>query len=200
MNIRSMLTRIIAVDLVLTILLVVGSSTALAAEKCETFQANAIGTSNQSGNVFPIKFWFCKPTTPEQRQAMTDAFKKDKSQGLSKALDKMPSSGRISTPLFVGYDIVYYRLIPTATGHQIRFLTNRLIAFGDRHSSARSTDHSLTAGLIDVNDNDRTKSKGILYPAAELKMNEKTNELTWELRMNPWRLQDFLDFAESEPE
>lgn len=200
MIIQSMLTKLTAVAVVWTTLVVAGIATALAADKCETFHANALATSNQSGTMFPIKFWFCKPTTPEQRQAMADAFKKDKSQGLAKALDKMPSSGRISTPLFVGYDIVYYRLIPTATGHQIRFLTNRLIAFGDRYSGARSKDYSLTAGLIDVDDNDKTKSNGILYPAAELKVNEKTNELTWELRMNPWKLQDVRDFAESEPE
>jgi hypothetical protein len=44
----------------------------------------------------------------------------------------------------------------------------------------------VTAGLIDVNDKDKTKSTATLYPAAVLKMNKK-GELTWELRMNPWK-------------
>jgi hypothetical protein len=154
----------------------------------------------QLGKIFPIKFWFCKPSTPEDRQALADAFKKGKNQGLTKALEKMPSAGRIATPGLVGYEIAYYRVIPTATGHQIRFVTDRLLAFGEVYHGTRSMDYSLTAGLIDVNDKDKTKSTGTLYPAAELKMNKKTNELTWELRMNPWKLQNFLDFGESEPQ
>jgi hypothetical protein len=89
---------------------------------------------------------------------------------------------------------------PTATGHQIRFLTNRLLAFGELYHGSRTLDYSLTAGQIDVNDKDKTKSTGTLYPAAQLKFNKKTNELIWELRMNPWKLQNFLDFGEGEPQ
>jgi hypothetical protein len=75
-----------------------------------------------------------------------------------------------------------------------------LLAFGEVYHGTRTLDYSLTAGLIDVNDKDKSKSTGTLYPAAELKMNKKTNELTWELRMNPWKLQNFLDFGTSEPQ
>ncbi len=200
MNSQSRLIRITAVAFVWAMLLVAGISTAFAAGKCETFHANAWGTSTQMGKIFPVKFWFCRPTTPAERQALADAFANGKNQGLTKALEKMPSSGRISTPGLLGYDIAYYRVIPTATGHQIRFLTNRLMAGGEVYYGARSMDYSLTAGQIDVNDKDETKSTGTLYPAAELKMNKKTNELTWELRMNPWKLQNFLDFGEGEPE
>jgi hypothetical protein len=192
--------RMAAAVFVWAILLVVGISTAFAADKCETFHANAMGTSTQLGKLFPIKFWFCKPSTPEDRQALAEAFKKGKNQGLTRALEKMPSAGRISTPGLLGYDIVYYRVTPTATGHQIRFLTNRLLAFGEVYYGTRTMDYSLTAGQIDVNDKDKTKSTGTLYPAAELKFNKKTNELIWELRMNPWKLQNFLDFGESEPQ
>jgi hypothetical protein len=189
-----------AVVFVWATLLVVGISPALAAAKCETFHANAMGTSTQLGKIFPVKFWFCKPSTPEDRQALADAFKKGKNQGLTKALEKMPSAGRISTPGLVGYEIAYYRVIPTATGHRIRFLTDRLLAFGEVYYGTRTLDYSLTAGEIDVNDKDKTKSTGTLYPAAELKFNKKTNELIWETRMWPWKLQNFLDFGESEPQ
>jgi hypothetical protein len=189
-----------AVVFVWATLLVVGISPALAADKCETFHANAMGTSTQLGKIFPVKFWFCKPSTPEDRQALVDAFKKGKNQGLTKALEKMPSAGRISTPGLVGYEIAYYRVTPTSTGHQIRFVTDRLLAFGEVYHGTRTMDYSLTAGQIDVNDKDKTKTTGTLYPAAELKFNKKTNELVWELRMNPWKLQNFLDFGESEPQ
>jgi hypothetical protein len=200
MNSQSRIIRITAVAFVWAILLVVGISTAFAADNCETFHANAMGTSTQLGKIFPVKFWFCKPSTAKDRQALAHAFQKAKNQGLTKALEKMPSSGRISTPGLLGYDIAYYRVIPTATGHQIRFVTDRLLSFGELYYGTRSLDYSLTAGLIDVNDKDKTKSTGTLYPAAELRMNKKTNELTWELRMNPWKLQNFLDFGESEPQ
>jgi hypothetical protein len=200
MNSQSRLIRTTAVAFVWAILLVAGISTAFAADRCETFHANAWGTSTQMGKIVPVKFWFCKPSTPEERQVLAAAFQKGKNEGLTKALEKMPSSGRISTPGTLGYDIAYYRVIPTATGHQIRFVTNRLMAFGELYYNTRSREYSLTAGQIDVNDKDKTKSTGTLYPAAELRMNKKTNELTWELRMNPWKLQNFLDFGEGEPE
>jgi len=177
-----------------------GISTAFAADNCETFHANAMGTSTQLGKIFPVKFWFCKPSTPEDRQVLVDAFTKGKNVGLTKALEKMPSAGRISTPGLLGYDIAYYRVIPTATGHRIRFVTDRLLAFGEMYYGTRSLDYSLTAGQIDVNDKDKTKSTGMLYPAAELRMNKKTKEMTWELRMNPWKLQNFLDFGEGKPQ
>lgn len=197
---QSSRTRMTAAVFVGTILLVMGISTAFAADNCETFHANAMGTSTQLGKIFPVKFWFCKPSTPEDRQVLVDAFTKGKNVGLTKALEKMPSAGRISTPGLLGYDIAYYRVIPTATGHRIRFVTDRLLAFGEMYYGTRSLDYSLTAGQIDVNDKDKTKSTGMLYPAAELRMNKKTKEMTWELRMNPWKLQNFLDFGEGKPQ
>lgn len=117
--------------------------------------------------------------------------RKGKNQGLTKALEKMPSAGRISTPDTVGYDIAYYTVIPTETGRQIRFVTDRLMAFGEIYYNTRTTDYSLTAGLLNINDKD--KSTGVLYPAAELKMNKKKSERTWELNKNPWKLQIFID-------
>jgi hypothetical protein len=45
------------------------------------------------GKMFPVKFWFCKHSTPEARQALADAFIKEKNQGLTKALQNMPFCG-----------------------------------------------------------------------------------------------------------
>lgn len=176
-------------------LLVAGISTASAADNCESIHANAVGTSTQLGKLFPIKFRFCKPSTPEDRQILVDAFNKGKSEGLTKALEKMHEAGRISAPGLLGYSIAYYTVTPTETGHQIRFVTDRLMAFGELYYSTRTTDYSLTAGIININDKDVTKSTGMLYPAAMLKMNKKKQELTWELNKNPWKLQNFIDFG-----
>jgi hypothetical protein len=198
MHNQSSRTRITAAVFVWAILLVAGISTASAADKCESLHANAMGTSTQMGKIIAVKFLFCKPSTPEQRQILVDAFNKGKSQGLTKALEKMHEAGRISTPSLLGYSIAYYTVTPTETGHQIRFITDRLMAFGEVYYSTRTMDYSLTAGIINVNDKDMTKSTGVLYPAAMLKMNKKKQEVTWELYKNPWNLQNFIDFGDKE--
>jgi hypothetical protein len=178
-------------------LIVAGVSNGFAAEMCEVVDATAMGTSTQMGRIVNIKLRFCKISTPEDRQVLVNAFKKGKNDGLTRALEKMPSSGRISTPGTLGYDLAYVQVIPTATGRQIRFATNRLMAFGEVYYNARTLDYSLTAGLLDINDKDKDKSTGTLYPAAELKMSKK-GELTWELNKNPWKLQNIIDWGEKE--
>jgi hypothetical protein len=198
MNNQLRLTRISA-SLISTILLVAAASTSFAADKCDNIAATAMGSSTQLGKIVNIKLLFCEPSTPEDQQILVDAFKKGKNQGLTKALEKMSTSGRISLPSTVGYDLAYVRVIPTSTGRQIRWVTNRKIAFGEVYNSTRSKDYSLTAGQLDLNDKDKTKSTGTLYPATQLKMS-KTGELTWEVYQNPWKLQNIIDWGNKNPE
>ena len=51
----------------------------------------------------------------------------------------------------------------------------------------------LTAGEFDLNDQDKSKSTGILYPAAQLTIN-KDGELQLDLNQNPWRLSGIIDW------
>jgi hypothetical protein len=44
-----------------------------------------------------------------------------------------------------------------------------------------------------LNDADKNKSIGVLYPAAQLIINKK-GELQWELRKNPWKLVNIIDW------
>lgn len=168
-----------------------------AADKCEVVDATAQGTSTQMGRMINIKMTFCGYSTPEDQQVLVDAFNKGKNKGLVQALEKMKGVGRISLPGTVGYELAYVRLIPTATGREIRFVTNRKIAFGEAYYSTRSLDYSLTAGRLIINDKDKEKSVGDLYPAAELKMNKK-GQLEWNLRQNPWKLQNIIDWKNGE--
>jgi hypothetical protein len=82
----------------------------------------------QPGKIFPIKFWFCKPSTPKEQAGPRRCMQE------SDPLRRRPLDG-----------------------------------FGERYSCTRTKGHSLTAGLFDINDKDKTKSTGKLYPAAELK-------------------------------
>ena len=47
--------------------------------------------------------------------------------------------------------------------------------------------------MIDLNDQDKKKSGGTLYPASQLIINKK-GELQFELRQNPWNLVNIIDW------
>ena len=53
--------------------------------------------------------------------------------------------------------------------------------------------YDLTAGVIELNDQDKSKSVGVLYPMAELAV-DKDGQLAWDLNRNPWKLVDLIDW------
>jgi hypothetical protein len=161
--------------------------------KPETIDAQAMGTSTQLGRNVGIKVIINQFSTPEDRQVLVDAFKKGQSQGLVKALTNMKPVGRIAITGTLGYDLSYIALIPSPTGRKIRFATNRPIRFAEAYNSGPSTAYDLTAGEFDLNDSDKDKSAGILYPAAQLIIN-KQGQLQFELRKNPWKLVNIIDW------
>jgi hypothetical protein len=161
--------------------------------KIETIDATAMGTRTQLGHTVGVKITIYQFSTPEDRQVLVDAFNKGQHQGLVKALSNMKSVGRIAIPGTLGYDLSYVALIPTPTGRKIRFATNRLIQFGEAYYNTQSKAYDLTAGEIDLNDSDKDKSGGVLYPAAQLIINKK-GELQFELRKNPWKLVNIIDW------
>jgi hypothetical protein len=161
--------------------------------KIETIDATAMGTSTQMGRTVSVKITIYQYSTPEDRQVLVAAFKKGQHQGLVKALTDMKAVGRIAIPGTLGYDLSYIALIPTSTGRKIRFAANRLIAFGEAYHATQSMAYDLTAGEIDLNDSDKNKSGGVLYPAAQLIIN-KQGQLQFELRKNPWKLVNIIDW------
>jgi hypothetical protein len=105
----------------------------------------------------------------------------------------MDSVGRISIPGTLGFDLSYIREILTPTGRTIRFVTNRKIAFGESYWSTQSKSFNLTAGEINLNDKDKSKSDGVIFPAAQLIIN-KEGELQFELNQNAWRLANVIEW------
>jgi hypothetical protein len=161
--------------------------------KTETIDAHAMGTSTQMGQTVSVKVIINQFSTQEDRQILVDAFKNGQSQGLVKALTNMKAVGRIAITGTVGYDLSYIAMIPSPTGRKIRFATNRPIRFGEAYNGGPSTAYNLTAGEIDLNDSDKSKSAGVLYPAAQLIIN-KQGQLQFELRRNPWKLVNIIDW------
>jgi hypothetical protein len=159
----------------------------------ETIDARAMGTSTQMGQNVGVKVIINQFSTKEDRQVLVDGFKKGQSQGLVKALTKMKPVGRIAITGTLGYELSYIALIPTPTGRKIRFVANRPIRFGEAYNNGPSTTYDLTAGEFNLNDSDKSKSSGVLYPAAQLIIN-KEGQLQFELRRNPWKLTNIIDW------
>ena len=159
----------------------------------ETIDATAFGTSTQLGRNFGVKIIIYEFSGPEDRDILVQAFQQGQNDGLVNALSKMKSVGRITIPGTVGFDLSFIREILTPTGRTIRFVTNRKIAFGESYWSAQTKSFNLTAGEINLNDNDKSKSDGVLFPAAQLIVN-KEGELQWELNQNAWRLTNIIEW------
>ena len=192
---RSNIRRFSYGGLLLAALLLTAVSLAISADdrKTETIDATAMGTSTQLGKNINVKVTIYEYSTDEDRQILIDAFKKGQNEGLVNSLTKMKSVGRIAVTGTLGYDLSYIRLIPTPTGRKIRFVTNRLLRFGEVYYNAQTIAYNLTAGEFDINDTDNNKSAGVLYPAAQLIIN-KDGQLEFQLNQNPWKLANILDW------
>jgi len=174
-------------------LVTIGSVSGFARDKNETIDATAYGTSTQLGRNVGITLIIYEWSTPEDRQILVDAFQKGQNQGLVSALQKMKAVGRINIPGTLGYDVSFVRLISQPTGRKIRFVTNRKISFGEAYADSQSQSFDLTAGEMDLNDQDKSKSTGVLYPACQFTIN-KDGELQIDLNQNAWRLSNFIDW------
>lgn len=159
----------------------------------ETIDATAFGTSTQLGRNFGVKLIIYEFSSPEDRDVLVQAFQKGQNDGLVNALEKMKSVGRIQIPGTLGYDLSFIREIMTPTGRTIRFVTNRKIAFGESYWDTQTKSFNLTAGEININDKDKDKSDGVLFPAAQLIVN-KEGELQWELNQNAWKLTNVIEW------
>jgi len=161
--------------------------------KSETIDATAFGSSTQMGRNFGVKIIIYEFSSPEDRDILVQAFQQGQNDGLVNALEKMKSVGRIQIPGTIGYDLSFIREIVTPNGRTIRFVTNRKIAFGENYWSTQTKSFNLTAGEININDKDKDKSGGVLFPAAQLIVN-KEGELQWELNQNAWKLTNIIEW------
>jgi hypothetical protein len=152
-----------------------------------------MGTSTQLGSNVSVKVTIYEFSTEEDRQILIEAFKKGQNEGLVNALTKMRAVGRIAITGTLGYDLSFIRLIPTPEGRKIRFVTNRQLRYGETYYNTQTKSFNLTAGEININDSDKKKSEGVLYPAAQLVIN-KEGQVEFQLNKNPWKLVNIIDW------
>lgn len=188
------MTRIAGKSLV--ILCIALLSTGFAREKYETIEATAFGTGTQMGQNIGVTLNIYEFSTPADRVTLMQAFDKGQNQGLVNALQKMKAVGHVEITGTLGYDCAYIKMTPTPTGRKIIFVTNRLLRFGEVYADTQSQAFNLTAGFFEINDQDKSKSTGAVYPAAQLIL-DKEGQLQLDLRENPWRLVDVIDWPGS---
>ena len=180
--------------LVVAALALLATTAGSAREKYETIEAQAWGTGTQMGASIGVTLNIYQFSTPADRTNLIQAYEKGQSQGLANALSKMKAVGHVEITGTLGNDCSFIRMTPTPTGRKIVFVTNRQIRFGEAYFDTQSQSFNLTAGILEINDQDKSKSTGQLYPAAQLVL-DKQGQLQWDLTQNPWRLSDVLDWA-----
>ena len=189
-------TRSAALYVLVAALVLAFTAPGFARDKNETIDATAWGESTQMGRHFDVTITIYDWSTAADRQILVEAFQKGQNQGLVNALTKMKAVGHIAITGTLGYDLAYIRMEPTPTGRKIVFVTNRLIKFGEAYYDTQSQAYNLSGGQLNLNDQDKTKSTGVLMPAAQLIVNAD-GKLEIDLRQNPWRLSDIIDWKGS---
>jgi hypothetical protein len=190
----SRIFRIASKSLMAIGIVLLATNTVSARDKYETIEAQAFGTGTQMGQNIGVSLNIYEFSTPADRTNLFQAYDKGQNQGLVTALQKMRAVGHVEITGTLGYDCAYIKMTPTPTGRKIVFVTNRQIRFGEAFTDSQSQSFNLTAGEIELNDQDKSKSTGMLYPEAQLIIN-KEGQLTLALAQNPWRLSDVLDWA-----
>lgn len=150
-------------------------------------QAQAMGTSTQLGRNHTVNLIIEEFSTSEDQQALFEAFKQKKNEGLVNALSKMKSKGRMAITGTLGYDVNYIKKFDMPDGStKIRMVTDRVIRFGELWSDTRSRDYALS-GVEIILSPDKDKNSGVLLPACKFKI-DKENNLVLELLQNEWKL------------
>ena len=165
----------------------------MAREKTETIDATAFGTGTQMGQNIGVTLNIYEFSTPADKQTLVQSYEKGQNQGLVNALQRMKAVGHVEITGTLGNDCSYIKMIPTPTGRKIVFVTNRQIRFGEAFFDTQSQSFNLTAGILEINDQDKSKSTGVLYPEAQIVL-DKQGQLQWDLNQNPWKLVDLIDW------
>jgi hypothetical protein len=191
---NSKIVRIVGKSLVVAGIALLVANPGFARDKYETLEAQAFGTGTQMGQNIGVTLNIYEFSTPADRVMLVQAFEKGQNQGLVNALQKMKAVGHVEITGTLGYDCAYIKMTPTPTGRKIVFVTNRQIRFGEAYFDTQSQSFNLTAGVFELNAQDKSKSTGMLYPQAQLIL-DKEGQLQLDLAQNPWRLSDVLDWA-----
>lgn len=165
------------------------------AQKSETIQAQAFGTTTMAGRNFGVTINIESYSTPADQKVLIEAFQRGGHDELVKVLRKLKSRGRVGITGDVGYQIAYVRNIPTSTGRTVRIITDRPINIGEAMYNSRSMDYDLSMVEVHLNDKDKDNSTGNLVVGGRFRVNKKTKQIEFETyEATPWRLAGIIEW------
>ena len=164
---KSKLVRLTIPSMLVLGLMLVGSIPGYSRDKNEVIDATAWGTSTQMVATINITLIIYEYSTAEDRDILVQAFQQGQNQGLVNALEKMKAVGRIKITGTLGYDVSFIRLIDTPTGRKIRLLPTARSRLERLTPTVSRKSFDLTDGEIELTDQDKSKSTGVLYPTAK---------------------------------
>jgi hypothetical protein len=172
-------------------LLLAGIGTTVQAQGRMTIQARAMGTNTQMGKIYNINIHIEQFSTPDDRKALIDAFKRSGQEGLVDVLEDMKPKGRVRFASGgVGNDVKYIMELPSESGRRFRLVTDRNIAFGELYTGTRSRDYNV--GAIELVLTPDGKGSGTVLPACKLTVDKKAQEIEIETYQNPWKLTNLM--------
>jgi len=167
------------------------TNTIAKAQERMTIQATVMGTSTQMGQVYNVNIHIEGLSSPEDREALIQAFKRSGQDGLVGVLEDFKPKGRVRFASGgVGNDVKYIMELPAKSGRRFRLVTDRNIAFGELYHGTRSRDYSV--GAIELNITPDGKGSGTVLPACRLTVNKKKQQIEVETYQNPWTLTNFI--------
>ena len=120
------------------LLLVTGSATLAYGQERMTIQATAKGTSTQLGRMIDVNIYIEAYSTPDDRNALIEAFKRRGQNGLVDALQDMKTKGRVRfSSGGVGNDVKYIIELPSKKGRTLRLITDRWLSCTELYNSNR---------------------------------------------------------------
>ena len=168
------------------------------AQKSETIQAQAFGTTTMAGRNFGVTINIESYSTPADQKVLIEAFQRGGHDELVKVLRKLKSRGRVGITGDVGYQIAYVRNIPTSTGRTVRIITDRPINIGEAMYNSRSMDYDLSMVEVHLNDKDKDNSTGNLVVGGRFRVNKKTKQIEFETyEATPWRLAGIIEWKKN---
>jgi hypothetical protein len=115
-------------------------------------------------------------STEAERSVLRAALIENGSDGLLKALQKMPRVGFLRLPGQLGYDVRYAWQVPLEDGgRRILMATDRRIGFREARVNGSNTDYPFTVLELRLDKDD--KGDGKLAMAAQIGLNAKTNTI-----------------------
>ena len=141
----------------------------------EKFTGFAINMNN-SGSTAVIDFTIERWSTDAERDQLLSIVKekKDPTDALMKALQKMPKVGIIRTPQTLAWDLRYAREFPDEEGgRRIVLATDRPIGFREARNSARTMDYPFT--IIEIHLNAKDEGEGKILAGTKIFIDKKNN-------------------------